>query len=191
MRSFLLPYLLISRPLAYAFIFFGMIFEGDIILFTAAFLARLGYLNPAKTILVVAVGLLIGETFWYQIGVWLRETKVWLFVRHWIERLTNRFNTHLAERTARTLFISKFMYGLGHLMVVKAGLLNIEPKKIWRKDSLAVFMWFLIVASLGFFSSATLIHVRHYLRFTEIALLSGLLVFILLEFLIGRLSDLE
>ncbi|MBI2054662.1 MAG: hypothetical protein HYT39_01010 [Candidatus Sungbacteria bacterium] len=190
MHFFLLPHLLAWKSWAYIVVAIGMVFEGDIFLFTASFLTRSGFFDFAKMTTAVLGGLIIGDFMWYLAGVYLRTTPHFGFVRTWVGRLTRRFDDHLMGRTGRTIFVSKFMYGIHHLLLMRAGMLGMNSDKYIRKDFWASLIWVAIVGGLGWFSSASFVYVRHYLRFTEIALLLALLGFLFLEFIISRLSDL-
>lgn len=181
MHSFLLPYLTYWKPLSYLIVALGMVFEGDIILFSAAFLLSQRFFGTLPILATVAVGLAIGEVFWYRLGIIARISRI-TFVNRWLEQLTSRFDEHLMTKTTRTLFLSKFMYGLGHLMVMRAGSLNLPEQRFFRKDLVATAAWALVVASLGYFSGRWFFsYLRNYLRFTEVALLAALLGLIFVE----------
>ena len=189
MHSFLLAYLTYWKPLSFLIVALGMVFEGDIVLFAAAFLYSQSFFNTIQIVVVVAGGLLIGEVFWYRLGKIVRYSR-FAFVERWIEHLTARFDQHLREKTTRTLFISKFMYGLGHIMVMRAGSLSLPEKRFFRKDLVATAAWAIVVGSLGYFSGQWFFaYLRHYLRFTEVALLLALLLLIIVESVFRSLSD--
>jgi len=45
-----------------------MIFEGDIFLFTAAFLVSRGILDLGQTLIVILTGETVGDSLWYWFG---------------------------------------------------------------------------------------------------------------------------
>lgn len=167
-------FLSLWRPLGYVLLFIGMIFEGDIIFFTAAFLTHQGFFDLGTMLAVAFSSAFIGDWLWYILGLKLSRFS---WVRKLSERIASPFDTHLAERPFRTLFISKFTYGIGHLLLTRAGLLKLSPKKFLEADILAVLAWALIVGGLGYLGSASFVLVHRYLRLVGFLLLLGWVVF--------------
>lgn len=175
MGDIVLHYLLFWRPLGYIFVFIGMVLEGDAVLFSAAFLTHQGFFDPGDMAFAVFGGVIIGDLLWYRLGASLAVAGR---ISRWLERLTAPFDDHLRNRLVRTIFISKFAYGLHHPLLMRAGALALDFKSFFAGDLAAIFCWVLIVGGLGYISSASFALVRHYLRFTEIALLLGLVAFL-------------
>lgn len=187
-HAILLPWLLWWRPVGYAVIFFGMMIEGDALLFTAAFLTHQRFFDFGDMALVVLAGVFVGDLLWYQLGIWLAQSQRFAWVHHWLERLTSRFDEHLSKRPWHTLFLSKFAYGLHHPILMRAGAIGIHARKFLRSDILASLAWIAIVGGLGYASSASLPVVRHRFRFAERALLVSLVAFFLFEWFVRRSS---
>lgn len=170
----LIHYLSLWRPLGYFLVFFGMMIEGDLVLFTAAFLTHQGFFDLNNMLVFSLGGAFIGDWLWYLLGLRLSRFRL---IRKLSDRVTSRFDTHLAERPFRTLFISKFTYGIGHLLLARAGLLRVKPQKFLKADVTAILIWALLVGGLGYLSSASFVLVRQYLRVFGIVLLIGWIVF--------------
>lgn len=177
----LIHYLALWAPVGYLTIFLGMIFEGDLVLFTAAFLTRTGAFNPILMIVTVFSGVIIGDLLWYKLGARLNEGS---FLQRAASRLGKPFDRHLLARPLHTIFISKFVYGIHHAVLMRAGALGLDKKKFIKDDLISSFWWVTVVGGLGYFSSASFDIVKHYLRSFELFLLVGVLGFILLERLI-------
>ncbi len=167
-----------GQPFAYLIIFLGMIFEGDVTLFSAAFLSLQGVLSPVLALVSAGSGLFLGEIFWYWAGRKM-HANFWLYRR--AMKYAEPFDRHLLDRTLYTLFISKFVYGLGHVTVMRAANLRIRFRKLWRCDLFATAAWFAVVGGLGFLSAASYGFVKKYLPYAEITLLSGLVLLFLLQ----------
>ncbi len=187
MLAMIISYLSAWQPIAYAIIFFGMWIEGDALLFLAGFLLHQEIFDFIPLLVVVVSGVLIGDNLWYQLGGWLKCHSSNSFYR-WTERLTKPFDQHLIERPLKTIFFSKFTYGLNHLILVRAGALGIKWKKLEESDLLATCVWIMIVGGLGYLSSASLQSFRHYLRFGELALALGAVAFVVIEYWISKNS---
>lgn len=182
MTSLIASYLGFLGPLGYILLFLGMIFEGDAVLFLAGFLTHQGFFEPIPMAATVLWGVIVGDNLWYSLGLKFKKSS--FFLNRWARRITAPFDGHLLNKPMRTIFISKFTYGLNHAILVRAGELGIKWKHLEKGDILATLLWAAIVGGLGYFSSASFSLVKSYLRFTEIALLLGFLIFFGLEYLI-------
>ena len=170
----LAQYLSSWEHFAYAIGFLGMIVEGEAILFTAAFLANQGAFNPIFIFGVLFAGVITGDLFWYWLGLRLQTSNS--FVKRWAERIGKPFDRHLVHRQFRTIFISKFTYGFHHPILMRAGALKVNVRNYLKNDVIASLIWMLIIGGLGYFSSASFLLVRRYVKFAEISLLLVLVV---------------
>ena len=186
-QSLFLHYLLLARPVGYALVFLGMVFEGDVMLFTAFFLTREGFFDFGDMSFVVLVGVFLGDVIWYWLG---SEKIIGTFprVRSWVEQLTRPFDSHMRERPFHTMFISKFTYGVHHLILMRFNMIGVPFKTFLKSDMPAAAAWAIILGSIGYFSSASLSLIQHYLRFAEISLLLGLLLFLFVWHWVAHVS---
>lgn len=180
-----LHYLAEYQTLGYIIIFLGMMIEGDIFLFTAGFLVNRGYFAIDMALLAVFSGTLIGDNLWYVFGEVIKENS---FFSRFITRLTKPFDEHLRVRTFRTLLITKFAYGVHRPTLFRAGMLRLPFKKFIEGDIIAIVLWIFFIGGLGYLSSVSFILIKHYLRYTELTLLFGLILFILISHLVSHIS---
>jgi len=184
MDSYILSYLNYWEPLGYIIVFLGMMFEGDTFLFIASFLAHQGIFQPVPLFITALWGMILGDNLWYSIGFKLRNAGT--FLNRWAEKLAQPFDEHLKNRPLRTIFLSKFTYGVGHAIFFRAGNIRIRWGKLEQSDILATIFWMAIVAGLGYFSGASFSYAKQYLRYGEVAILIGLIIFLGLEYLITK-----
>lgn len=170
--------------LGYVLIAVGIFLEGDAVLFTAGFLSHQGLFNPFLAFYWLLLGGILGDMLWYQLGAWL-VVKNNFFVR-WLKKVTDPLGPHLLESPKRSLFLSKFLYGINHAILAKAGALGMPLKDFVRSDLPGNIAWILIVGGLGYASSAGVVHLGHSVRYAEIGLLAGLILFIMLSRVIAR-----
>ena len=182
--ALLLQSLTYFRPLGYAIVFFGMMLEGDVLLFTAAFLTHQHFFDFGRIIPVVLGGVGIGDTIWYWFGKKFSQSRG-RFVR-WINHAAEPFDEHLRERPFHTLLISKFTYGLHHAILLRAGASGLGFKRFVQSELVASVFWVLVVGGLGYGSSVTFAFIHHYLQFAEIALLLGIILFVAIRVLATR-----
>ncbi|OGZ49514.1 MAG: hypothetical protein A3C84_04935 [Candidatus Ryanbacteria bacterium RIFCSPHIGHO2_02_FULL_48_12] len=175
-ESHLLHYLTLWGPLGYVVVFFGMVMEGDAVLFATAFLVHQGFFSFWPSVLVSFSGVLIGDILWYLLGARLKDSSS--FVVRSAKRIAQPFDEHIQKQPFRAVFVSKFMYGLHHQVLMRFGMLGRPLGLLVREDVAASAVWFLIIGSLGFFFSASIMLIRRYLRLTEFALLFGLVFFL-------------
>jgi len=159
-------------------LFIGMIIEGEVVLFSAAFLVREGYLKPGPVFFAAFAGMLIGDVLWYWLGRWAYDSFPRL--RRWIDRIAAPLDRHIRERLFRSIFISKFAAGIHHPVLMRAGSLGISLKRFVFDDIISTFIWVLVIGGLGYLSGFSFEFSRQFLRFAELGLLIALIIFFLL-----------
>lgn len=188
-HTLFLNYLVLWRPLGYILAFFGMIFEGDGTLFTVFFLTREGFFDIGDMTMIVFVATFFGDTLWYWIG--RKYIASFPRIQRWVDRFAKPFDHHLKENPTRTLLLTKFVYGAHHAVLVRAGMFRMDFKKFLRSDLVSIFVWVAVVGGFGYFSSVSLAHEKHYLRYAEVALLIALILFFAMEHSIKKFSQKE
>ena len=186
MHNTLFYYLTLWRPLGYGIVFLGMIFEGDAILFSAAFLAREHFFTLHTTVPVVLAGVMIGDFFWYQLGALANHYSL-PWVKHWATRIAAPLDNHLEDRPFHCFLVSKFIF-IGHGVLVRAGMVKMDMRKFIKADIPATLLWMLAVGSLGYFSSISLALLRRYLHLAELSLLFSLVLFLLILSIVKQYS---
>ncbi len=186
MSSLFLHYFTISAPLGYLLVFIGLLFEGEIVLFTAAFLIHQGVFDLGDMLLVVISAVLLGDTMWYFGGSYLHIN--FPFLNHWLEKLGKPFDDHLKLHSLRTIFVSKFIYGFHRPILLRSGQLQIPFKEFFKADLIASFFWISIIGGLGYGTSTLFIFFKHYFRVAEVALLLGSIIFFYLLHLVSNRS---
>ncbi len=182
-HHFLFYFLQTHRVLGYIVVFVAMIFEGDIFLFTAAFLTSQGFFDPINMFVAIITGVLSGDLFWYWVGLRLREQTG--LITTWAKRIAAPFDDHLKQRTAHTIFLSKFIYGVHHAILIRAGMLKIRLNKFIKIDFISTLAWIIIVGGLGFASSISFDKIKHQIRFLEGTFLVAAICFLLFSYLIS------
>jgi len=179
----LFQYLTLSPAVAYTIVALGMVVEGDIVLFTAAFAASLGLLDLGDLAMTVFIAMLLGDAIWYSFGKAIRHaTGNWFNKK--ISKITAPFDAHIKERPFHTIFLSKFAYGFHHAILLRAGSLKIPYPNLLRADIIATFVWMLIVGGLGYASGSW--KAEQYLRYAGYILLVAIVTFVIVEQIVVR-----
>lgn len=178
------------QALAYLFIFVGLIFEGELIIISTGVLAHLGALNFWFASAFILFGAL-GKTFiGYYIGKILH--KKWNDTRflNYIEKRVLNIMPHFKERPFWSIFISKFIMGTNHLVIVFSGYQKINLRTYLKAEISSTVLWVPLLLSLGYFFSYTALHVsREIWRFSLVVLLL-VIGFILFDKLVGWIYEL-
>jgi membrane protein DedA with SNARE-associated domain len=193
MDAVLFPYLTHWRSLGYAVVFMGMIFEGDIVLFTSSFLAHQGFFDIGDLAFFVLAGVFIGDSLWYLAGRLidnhLSGNSRLSLVNRWMAKMAVPLDTRLLNYPFRTILISKFFYGFHHALLTRLGTLRFSWKRFIKIDFISNLLWAFVVGGLGYFSGAAFFASKHYLRLAEIGLLLALILFFVIKhFVIKKLK---
>lgn len=188
MQSFLVDYSILHPVFTYILIFFGIALEGDVVLFTSAFLADQGFLDPGIIFTITLLGVFVRDLSWYEIGRRIDASDSRIVAR--ARKMAAPFDNHLQDRLFHSLFIAKFVYGLHLAIVMRIGALKLPIKKFIQADAPATIIWITIVGGLGYLSSESvaLFSAQKYLKYTEVALAGGLVAYLVLHQLISRYS---
>lgn len=187
-ESFFLHYVLNLGPLAYLIAFVGMMIEGDALLFTAAFLTHQGYFDFRFMLPTLVAGVLFGDLGWYWLGHWMHHYST-SSLAHWIHRIAKPLDRHLLSRPRRTIFISKFTYGVHHAILIRAGALRLNIREFLKDDLYATSAWIALIGGLGYLSAASFVLIKHYVKFAEVALLLGLAAIFIISHIIVRAQN--
>ena len=171
-------------PLWYLVVFLGGIFEGDIMLFSTAFLARQGFFTIAYLFPLLLAGVLMGDFLWYLLG--LRFGASQFFLLRWANHLTKPFDNHLKLRPLRTMFISKFVYNFHHPLLIRASAVGMSAGEFVKNDIIATLGWIGVIGAMGYFSGFSFEVFKYYLSFSEVGLLLGVLIFLGIHYIISE-----
>ena len=184
MKLLFLYYILAYPWLAYGLLFFGMMVEGDLLLFAAAFLVELGFLNGWIALPLMFAGAIIGDVMFFEIGRRYLTRYAWLM--RWSERVGAFFDQRLLSRLGATILISKFLYYVHRPIQLRAGMLRIPLRQFFITDLWSTVIWFATVTLFAYLSGTALSFLSRELRFVEAALGIGFIAFFVFEYLLRR-----
>lgn len=186
MELLFLNVLIVWPPLGYILLFIGMMLEGDLTLFTAAFLTTMGLFNPTLACATAVVGFLLGDWLWYEAGKHTHKLPAFIATR--VEKFARPFDEQLSARPFHTILFAKFAYGIHHLILLRSGAVQLSLSRFLVSDISASVIWFAIVGSLGYFFGYSFSGAGGYLKFGEVAILIGLIILFSAEKLVRRFS---
>lgn len=188
MELFLRDFSILHPILVYFIIFMGIALEGDLVLFTSAFFAHQGFLDPGIIVGVTILGISVRDILWYEIGSRVENSKNRIVIRAW--KMAAPFDDHLEKRLFQSVLIAKFVYGLHLAIVMRIGALKIPLREFVKADLLAALAWIFVVGGLGVLSSKSvlLFSAQDYLQYTEIFLGIAIFFYLIFHSIIGRIS---
>ncbi len=184
MHSLFISSLLFWKPLGYTVTFFALMIEGDATLFAVAFLTSEGFFDIGDMLMIAVSAVVIGDILWYFLG--RNAVSKFPKMKAWADNFAKPVDRHLLDRPFQTLLLTKFTYGAHHAVLLRAGMFHMNFRKFLKNDILAVGIWFPIIWSLGYFSSISLVFIRRSLRFAEVSLLIGLVLFFGIRYLLRK-----
>lgn len=173
------------QVLAYAMVFLGLIFEGEIVLISTGILAHLGALNFHFALLFILCGGVAKTFLGYYVGELIHDkwhhTKVVQYLKHRVGDVMPNFG----HKPFWSIFISKFIMGVNYIVIIFAGFTKVDYKTYLKAELLSTALWAPILLSLGYFFSYTALSVsREIYRFSLIIIIF-IIAFILLDKLFG------
>ncbi len=184
MHSILISHLARSPLIAYIIIGIGAAFDGEPFLFAAAFLAYRGIISTAKITIIIFFMTVIGDMGWYYLGTQFKYLP--RILKLWISKLAGPFDMFMKRHPAKLFFISKFAYGIHHALWARAGSLSVPLKRLVLVDLIATALWMILAGGIAYSFSASFSEVTRYIGYVEIGLLVGIVVFVYIQYLIGR-----
>lgn len=175
--------------LAYGIIFFGLIFEGEIIVISTGILAHLGALNFWFALLFILLGGFSKTFLLYALGEFLfkkfHHNNFFKYVEKRVYNILPRFKI----KPFWSIFISKFIMGANYLVVIFSGYEKIDYKKFLKAEISSTLIWAPALLTLGFFFGYTALGIsREIWRFT-VVILALLIMFFLFDKLISWLYE--
>jgi membrane-associated protein len=164
--------------LALFLIFLGVILEGEIVLITTGVFTHLGALDIFQALIILIIASIVKTFFWYTIGKKIYkkygETK---FLR-WVEQVVLKVLPHFPRHPSISIFISKFIYGVNHFVIIFSGFTQIRFKTFVVAEIISSIPWVLVFFGIGYIFSYTAFSVSK--DITHIALVIGLGVVLIL-----------
>ena len=156
---------------------------------SSGILAHLGALNIPLTLACVFFGGLAKTFAGYSLGKFLfkrfNHNKFFTYMQKKVKGFLPRFK----EKPFWSIFISKFILGANHIVILFSGFERIDYKKYLKAEIISTIIWAPGMVALGYFFSYTALHVsREIWRFSMVVLVLFIL-FILFDRLISWLYE--
>jgi len=182
--------LLLLTAYKYVFLFPAAFVEGPIVTVIAGFLSSLGIFNIFIAYAIVVAGDIVGDIMHYAFGYYGGQR----FVKRWgrflgvtserVEQLEKHFEKH----TGKTLIIGKLTQVVGAVVLVAAGMARVPFRKFVWYNFISTLPKSLILLLIGYYSGESYVKISSYLDYTAIGTVVAAVIFIVIYFMIRRLS---
>jgi len=178
------------QVIAYAIIYFGLIFEGEFFVIFTGILALLGALNLWISLACILLGSLTKTFLGYKLGEFLfkkfNHHKIFKYLQKRVYNILPKFKT----KPFWSIFISKFIMWANNVVVIFSGYEKINFKKFFKAETLATIIWAPLLLLLGYFFSYTALHVSEEIWKFLMVIMVLFTIFILFDKLVSWLYEL-
>jgi len=179
MYEFIVNNIIASKFISYPLIFVGNFLEGDVTVITSSFLAHQGLLYFPAVLFFSFLGITVGDICWFWFGSFLfTKNSKW---RKKIDSITAPFDSALMKRPFHIMLLTKFAYGIHHPLLTRMHINGVTFKNFMKLDFATNVIWLTIVASIGYFLGLSYEVLKPYVRFGEVFLLLGIILFVMFE----------
>lgn len=170
---------------AYAFIFLGLIFEGEIVVITTGVLSYLGVLDFWLSLTLIFSGSFVKTFALYYLGEFFGKK----FGHHkffqYIERRVQYFMPRFKQNPFWSIFVSKFIMGTNYIVILFSGFSKIKFKTFLRAEIISTIIWAPLLLSLGFFFSETALSYSREIGRFSLIIVSLLMIFLFFDKLVA------
>ncbi len=163
-----------------------MLVGGDETLFIIAFLTHHRYFLAIPAFFAIWAGNVIGDLIWLRLGRAFGHSNTWMV--RWANKVIAPIESHIVQRPFRTLFLSKFTYGIHRPILFRAGALHTDTNRLLKINILASATWILLVGGIGYFSGASADSLRGYVHSFELVTFIIFLLFLGVSFAFAKFA---
>ncbi|MDO8669698.1 MAG: hypothetical protein Q7K65_05405 [Candidatus Buchananbacteria bacterium] len=154
--------------------------EGPIVSLAIGFLIYLGYLDFLPAYFILILGDLIPDTVYYYIGR-LGDKKN--FLNKYGSRLSLASNIKILDKLwafhpRKTMFLSKFAYGLSTPFLISAGLIKMPFRKFVSYTFPVILLQYALIMAIGYYLGQSYQIAEIYIQYTGILVAVIIVIFI-------------
>lgn len=142
----------------YAAIFPVAVAEGPIITMVSGFLVSRGYLSLVPTLLIVFMGDVISDSFFYFLGKGGRIMMKYLYFIRIPEEKLEKLEARFAWAPWKTMMLAKISYGLGSVFMLASGAAKMPLRNFLKYILSLDFIRSSILLGIGFYFGRAALH---------------------------------
>lgn len=164
-------------------LFFAMFFDANLMIIIGIFVISSGRLNPWAIAGIIISGAYLEQLVWFGVGRLMKKSSL---LSRWVTKAVGRYDTHIINRSIRSLLLTKFIYGTHRATLLRSGMLDIAFKKFSKSSAVVVVFWLGIVGTFGFAFSLSYFAVKTYLKYAEFGLLAIVIIFFSAQYFVSK-----
>lgn len=171
--------------ITYILLFFGIFFEGELILLSAVIAAHQGLLNIWVVIFVAVIATITSDVFYFNLGK--HKAKKWIANSKFATKF-EKVNQRLHKNRTKLLFTYRFLYGMRMITPIALGAQEMPMLKFLKYSVLSTIIWCLVIVALGYaFGEVVINNLKHiqkieyYFIGTLLTIAVGLLIYKLIK----------
>ncbi len=155
----------------YAAVFLGSMFEGEIVVITAGFLAQGGFLSLPLIMIISWMGAILSYEVLYFLGYYYGKDIVKIFPR--LKAPADRASHLLVRYDTYFIIGVRFIYGIRIVSPIVIGYSGVTPLRFLFLNVLAGGLWSITIGLIGYFLGELILKFPTYL---SIFILSGAII---------------
>ena len=108
-----------------------------------------------------------------------------------MNKVSKPLDNTLHHKPFSTIFITRFVYGIYHATLIRAGALRLPLRPYFKTIIVSSFFWVSLVGGIAYFSSAYIGLFKKYLKYGEVALLIGIVIFLVISHFLSKYTRKE
>lgn len=132
----------------YVAVFFGSIFDGEVVMLLSGFLSRIDYLSFPWIIFWAFLGVMTNDVFWFLLGRF-KGQKI-LHSYKWFKKYLGKPVAFVGKKPALMSFLTRFMYGFRHIVPFSIGISEIKTKTFFIYNFAGAVVWIIAYGGLGY-----------------------------------------
>lgn len=174
---------------AYLLLYGIVIFEGEVAAIVAGILVHLGAFNLPITLVLVFLGGITKTIFGYKIGKFCFEHYNHNGFFRYMKKKVSSFLPNFKRRPFWSIFISKFIIGANHIVILFSGFERINYRKYFKAELGANLVWAPLMISLGYFFSYAALRISQEIWRYTMVIIIFILMFIIFDKMVSWLYE--
>jgi membrane protein DedA with SNARE-associated domain len=168
----------------YICVFFGILFEGEMVMISSVIAAHHGYMNIWLVILTGMAGIYCSDCFYFWLG--RKNGKRWINKNQKLKDKVSVIDRKLKKYPILIFFIYRFTYGLRTITPLVIGASKTKESTFLIHSGISIILWTILYGSAGYvfgaFIKSKLGYIEHIEKYIiGILILSGIAFMLLLR----------
>jgi len=170
--------------LIYIGVFFGILFEGEMVMISSVIAAHHGYISFWMLIPIAMLAIFCSDTFYFMLG--RKKGKDWLNKNEKLKKKAILIYARIEKYPILIFFIYRFMFGLRTITPLTIGTSNTKTRAFLFYSALSIIIWTALYGSIGYlfgtFIKSELGHIEHIEKYIiGVLIMSGIVFTVILQ----------